>query len=173
MGMVAEEDQSLKGLVGHLSDAIQLDEMLIELISNFYSQSQKNRETEDTFVNDLQVLARKIIAWKPSFHLESNHQLKAQHAHKLQDPYYAAMALSALQSSSEEETFIKFWGCLVTMFRGQAKQSKSSVASTGIDVEISEIKGSGCKLSKIPDSIRIRSTSRRLILTACKIKMNN
>ena len=99
MGMVAEEDQSFKGLIDHLCDAFQSGETLSELISNFYSWSQKTRETEDTFANDLQVLARKIIARKPSFRKEANQQLKAQYAHKLWDQYYAAMAHSALQSS--------------------------------------------------------------------------
>ena len=104
MGMVAEEDQSFKGLIDHLCDAFQSGETLSKLISNFYGQSQKTRETEDTFADNLQVLARKIIACKPSFRKEANQQLKAQYVHKLQDQYYAAMACSALQSSLEEES---------------------------------------------------------------------
>ena len=61
MGMVAEEDQSFEGLIDHLCDAFQLGETLSEFISDFYGQSQKTRETEDTFADYLQVLARKII----------------------------------------------------------------------------------------------------------------
>ena len=64
MGMVDEEDQSFEGLIDHLCDAFQLGETLSELINNFYGQSQKTRETKDTFTDDLQVLARKIIAQK-------------------------------------------------------------------------------------------------------------
>ena len=105
MGMVAEEDQSFEGLINHLCDAFQSGETLSELISNFYGWSHKTRETEDTFADDLQVLARKIIACKLSFRKEDNQQLKAQYAHKLWDQYYAAMAHSALQSSPEEESF--------------------------------------------------------------------
>ena len=105
MGMMAEEDQSFEGLIDHLCDAFQSGETLSELISNFYGQSQKTRQAEDTFADDLQVLARKIIAQKPSFRKEANQQLKAQYAHKLWDQYYAAMAHSALQSSLEEESF--------------------------------------------------------------------
>ena len=106
MGMVAEEDQSFEGWIHHLCDAFQSGETLSELIGDFYGQSQKTRETEDTFADDLQVLARKIIAQKPSFRKEANQQLKAQYTHKLQDQYYAAMAHSALQSSPEEEFFL-------------------------------------------------------------------
>ena len=122
MGMVAEEDQSFEGLIDHLCDAFQLGEILSELISDFYGQSQNTRETKDTFADDLQVLARKIIVQKP-FRKEANQQLKAQYAHKLQDPYYVAIAHSALQSSPEEESFTRFWGCLVTMFGGHTRQS--------------------------------------------------
>ena len=46
----------------------------------------------------------------------------AQYVHKLWGPYYAAMAHSALKSSLEKETFTRFWGHLVTMFGGCARQ---------------------------------------------------
>ena len=82
IGMVVEEDQSFKGLIEHMQDAFQSSEALSELISNFYGQSQKAQETEDTFADDLQVLARKVIVCKPSFCLEANNQLKAQYVHK-------------------------------------------------------------------------------------------
>ena len=62
MGMVAEEDQSFKGLTDHLYDAFQSGKTLSELISDFYGQSQKARETKDTFADDLQVLSKKLIA---------------------------------------------------------------------------------------------------------------
>ena len=39
MGMVAEEDQSFKGLIEHLWDAFQSGSTLSELISDFYGQS--------------------------------------------------------------------------------------------------------------------------------------
>ena len=110
MGMVAEEHHSSEGLIDHLHDAIQSGETLSELISDFYGWSQKARETEDTFADDLQVLARKIITHKPSFRRKANQQLKAQYVHKLWDQYYAAMAHSTLQSSPEEESFTRFWG---------------------------------------------------------------
>ena len=129
MGMIAEEDQSFKGLIDHLCDAFQSGTTLSELISDFYGQCQKARETEDTFANDLQMLARKIIACKPSFRKEANQQLKAQYAHKLWDQYYAAMAHSALQSSLEEVSFTRFWGHLVTMFGGCTRQSQSYASS--------------------------------------------
>ena len=77
IGMMAEEDQSFVGLNDHLHDAFQPAETLSELISNFYYQSQKARETEDTSPDDLHVLARKSIVQKQSCRKEANQQLKA------------------------------------------------------------------------------------------------
>ena len=48
MGMMAEADQSFKGLIDHFMMPSQSGETLSELISNFYGWSQKARETEDT-----------------------------------------------------------------------------------------------------------------------------
>ena len=68
--------------------------------------------------------------------------------HILWDPYYVAMANSTLQSSPEKETFARFQGCLVTMFGGCVRQRKSSVTSTGIIAEVSQIGDRDNKLSK-------------------------
>ena len=67
MGMMAEEDQSFEGLIDHLCGAFQSGETLSKLIRDFHGWSQKTRETEDTFADDLQVLARKITVQKLSF----------------------------------------------------------------------------------------------------------
>ena len=41
--------------------------MVSALIADFYNQSQKTQETEDTFTDKLQILVRKIVAQKPEF----------------------------------------------------------------------------------------------------------
>ena len=104
MGMIMDDQQTFDGLVNHLKNAFQLDETLSELISDFYGRHQKKNESEDAFADDLQILARKIIARKPSFRAEANEQLKHQYAHKLHDQYYAAIACSVLQTSNPMET---------------------------------------------------------------------
>ena len=98
MGMVVEEQQTFKGLVQHLKNALQSGETISKLISDFYGQAQKKSESEDAFMDDLQVLVWKIIARKPEFRKDANEQVKSQYAHKLKDPYYAAIACSMLQS---------------------------------------------------------------------------
>ena len=62
-----------EGLKDHLCNAFQSGKILSELISDVYGRSQKAKETKDTFVNDLQVLAQKIIVHKSSFWLKANH----------------------------------------------------------------------------------------------------
>ena len=37
------------------------------MISEFYINAQRKNESEDGFADDLQILAKKIIAHKPSF----------------------------------------------------------------------------------------------------------
>ena len=108
MGMVAEEQQTFEGLIQHLKNAFQSGKTISELISNFYSWAQKKSESEDTFADKLQVLIQKIIARKPELRQDGNEQLKSQYAHKLKDPYYAAIAHSMLQSSDDSESFTKF-----------------------------------------------------------------
>ena len=130
MGMVMEEDQSFRGLIEHLRDAIQSGKTFSQLISIFYGRSQKARDSKDTFADDLQVLARKIIAWKPSFHLEANQQLKAQYMHKLWDQNYVAMACSLLQKRKHSPGSGDAWlQCLVGM-QGRANHLPHHHAST-------------------------------------------
>ena len=50
MEMVMEEQQTFKGLMQHLKNVFQSGETISELISNCYSQAQKKKESEDTFV---------------------------------------------------------------------------------------------------------------------------
>ena len=72
-------------------------------------------------MDDLQILVCKIIARKPEFREDANEQLKNQYAHKLKDPYYAAIAHSILQSSGDSESFTQFRGHLAMTFGGRSK----------------------------------------------------
>ena len=116
MGMVMEEQQTFEGLIQHLKKCFQSGETISELISNFFGLAQKKNESKDTFVDELQILVQKIIARKPEFRQDANEQLKSQFAHKLKDPYYAAIARSMLQSLDESESFTQFRGHLTMMF---------------------------------------------------------
>ena len=132
MGMVAEEQQTFEGLIQHLKNAFQSGKTISELISDFYSQAQKS-ESEDVFVDELQVLVWKIFARKPEFRQDANEQLKSQYAHKLKDPYYAAIACSMLQSLDDSESFTQFQGHLVMTFGGQSSLGKTSSHTAAIE----------------------------------------
>ena len=139
MGMIADEQQSFDGLVNHLKNAFQLGETVSELISDFYSRSQKKNESEDAFADDLQILVRKIIARKPSFRAEATEQLKSQYAHKLHDQYYAAIACSVLQTSDPSETFTQFRGRLALTFGSWSQSGRVSSWTAAIETTASVI----------------------------------
>ena len=150
MGMVADEQQTFKGLIQHLKNAFQSSETTSELISNFYARAQKKNESEEAFADKLQILVCKIIARKPEFREDANEQLKSQFAHKLKDPYYAAIARSMLQSLEDSESFTKFQGHLAMMFGGRSKLGKTSSHTATIETSsyvISEEAGE-CRLLK-------------------------
>ena len=132
MGMVADEQQTFKGLVQHLKNAFQSRETTSKLISNFYARAQKKNESKEAFADELQILVCKIIARKLEFREDANKQLKSQYAHKLKDPYYAAIAQSMLQSSEDSESFTQFQGHLAMMFGGRSKSGKTSSHTAAI-----------------------------------------
>ena len=126
MAMIADDQQAFDGLVSHLKHTFQSEETMSKLISEIYGQHQKKRESEDVFADDLQILVRKIIAHKPSFRAEANNQLKHQHAHKLHDQCYTAIAQSVLQTSDHMENFTQFYGHLALTFGSHNKLGKLS-----------------------------------------------
>ena len=58
LGLTPEEEQSFQGLIDHLGLGFQSCEMVSSLIADFYNWSQKTRETEDAFADELQVLEK-------------------------------------------------------------------------------------------------------------------
>ena len=122
MGMVVDEQQTFEGLVQHLKNAFQSGETTSELISDFYARAQKKNESEEAFVDELQILVCKIISRKPEFREDANEQLISQFVHKVKDPYYAVIARSMLQSSENSVSFTLFHGHLAMMLVAAASQ---------------------------------------------------
>ena len=139
IGMIADDQQTFDGLVNHLKNAFQSGETMSKLISNFYGCHQKKNELEDVFVDDLQILVRKIFAHKPSFRAEANEQLKHQYAHKLHNQYYTAIAHSTLQTSDHTESFTQFHGHLALTFGSCNKLGRISSWTTAIETTASTI----------------------------------
>ena len=134
MGLTPKEEQSFQGLIDHQSLAFQSCEMVSSLIAAFYNQSQKIWETEDAFVDKLQVLVQKIVAQKPEFIGEANQALKHQFAQNLRDPYFRVVARGQCLSSPDSKNFTQFCGRLALMFNGLGEQcTKASITTAAVD----------------------------------------
>ena len=134
LGLTPKEEQSFQGLIDHLSLAFQSCEMVSSLIADFYNLSQKTCETEDAFADELQVLVRKIVAWKPESKSETYQVLKHQFAQNLRDPYFGVMARGQCLFSPDSESFTQFWGQLALMFNSRGKQhAKANVTTSAVD----------------------------------------
>ena len=60
--MIVDDQQTFDGLGSHLKCAFQSGETVSELISNFYGQQQRKNESEDVFVDDLQILLEGLLS---------------------------------------------------------------------------------------------------------------
>ena len=136
LGMYPEEEQSFQGLIDHLTATFQSSETEIFLIGDFYNCTQKLKESEDAFADELQILGRKIIARKAEFCFKANESLKYQYAHNLRDQYFGAIARNCLLTSSNTQGFTQFRGQLALTFgkRGK-KDSKAHITTAAISGE--------------------------------------
>ena len=110
-------------------------EMVSSLITDFYNQFQKTRETEDVFADELQVLVRKIMACKPKFINDANQALKHQFTQNLRDPYFGVIARGQCLSSPDSESFTQFWGRLALMFNSRGKHCMKAVNASSSAVD--------------------------------------
>ena len=134
MGLAPKNEQSFQRLIDHLSLAFQSCETVSSLIADFYNWSQKARETEDMFADELQVLVRKIVAQKPEFISEANQALKHQFVKNLKNPYFRVVTRGQCLSSPDSKSFTQFWGRLALMFNSGGKHAKVvSATSAAVD----------------------------------------
>ena len=111
---------------------------------------------DDVFVDDFQILVRKIIAHKPSF--RGNEQLKHHYTNKQHDQYYVAIAHSALPTSDQMESFTQFCGHLALTFSGRRKLGKISSWAASIEASSSVISEESQEpsLSKTPNNTKTK-----------------
>ena len=134
LGLTPKEEQSFQGLIDHLSLAFQSCKTVSSLIADFYNQFQKTRETEDAFMDELQILVRKIIARKPEFISKANQALKHHYAQNVRDPYFGVIARGQCLSSPDSKSFTQFRGRLALMFNSLGKQcARTNVTTTAVE----------------------------------------
>ena len=74
-----------QNLLRHLSIAFQGSDDEANLLTEFYSHGQKLKESEEAFVDELQILACKVIIKKPNFRVNLDTTLKQHYASQLFD----------------------------------------------------------------------------------------
>ena len=72
-------------LLKHLSVAFQGGEDKANILVEFYSQAQKPKESEETFADELQLLAHKVISKRPAFREGLDATLKQHYANQLRE----------------------------------------------------------------------------------------
>ena len=70
------KEWSYSKLVKHLQTSFKSRETFSSLLSEFYGQYQKPKETEDQFANELQILARKVTSVCLEWRSQVNEALK-------------------------------------------------------------------------------------------------
>ena len=70
-------------LLEHLSITFQGGDDEANILAEYYSHRQHFKESEESFADELQSLARKVISKKPNFHTNLNTMLKQQYANQL------------------------------------------------------------------------------------------
>ena len=124
-------EPSFEGVLAHLKTAYTSGEDASSISSEFYSRTQKPKESEDSFADDLQILARKLVHFRPSAKMDIEVELKYQFANGLKDPYYGSLARSLL-IQNRQVTFTEFRSELSKVFGGRSKKGKSVGVSTNV-----------------------------------------
>ena len=105
-----------KALIKHLRTPFEMVESFSSLVGDFCGKSQCNKETEDQFADELQILSRKVLSIHLEWKAEVNEALKTQFALRLHDPYLVAMAHNFLKTQGKDILFIQFHAECVFMF---------------------------------------------------------
>ena len=99
---------SYKDLLEHLSLTFTGGEDESTLMADFYSCTQKVKESEESFADELQVLAWKVISKRPNYQLGLDSMLKNQYANQLYDCHSVAMMKSLLFQLPAHTSFTQF-----------------------------------------------------------------
>ena len=130
--------QNVKGLLEHLTAAFSLGEDETGIKSEFYSREQLPKETEDDFVEALQILAHKILIINPNFQSECNSALINQFASGLHDDIMRPLARELI-SRRPEISFVKFRAEIANkraMKNIKAIEAKNKRTSKGKDFDV-------------------------------------
>ena len=126
--------QNIQGLIEHLTAAFSSGEDEAGIKSEFYSREQLVKESEDDFVEALQILARKILIINPNFQTECNTALINQFASGLRDDIMRPLARDLI-SRRPDISFVKFRAEVANLSRSRQRKSKTKVSSNVVEDE--------------------------------------
>ena len=124
----------------HLSVAFQEGEDEANILAEFYSQAQKPKESEETFTDELQLLACKVISKRPAFREGLDTTLKQRYANQLYDHNSSSIAKTLLLQMPTV-TFTQFCNELAQVLgTHQRKDKPKSVTTNQVEANSGETK---------------------------------
>ena len=130
-----------ENLLRHLSVTFQGGDNEANLLAEFYSRTQKTKESEEAFADELQILARKVIIKKPDFMVNLDTTLKQRYASQLLDRNSMSIAKTLLVQMSKC-SFMEFRNELARVLDTRccaiAKASLKPITTKSVEAEEEE-----------------------------------
>ena len=161
-------DITYQKLLRHLSIAFQGGDDEANLLEEFYSCRQKQKESEEAFVDELQILACKVIIKKPDFRVNLDTTLKQRYASQLLDHNSTSIAktlLVQMQQCSFAEFRYELARVLDTRWCAISKASAKPVMTKSVEVEEEEEED-----APIPSSKSLAKKDKKISAQSSQIK---
>ena len=123
---------TFQDLLSHLGIAFQGGDDEANVLAEFYSRCQFAKESEESFADELQLLARKVISKKPDFRVNLDNTMKQRYASQLYDCTNASIA-KALLLQMPNVSFTQYRNELARVL-GTRQRSSKSVSSKSVSV---------------------------------------
>ena len=129
---------TFQDLLSHLGIAFQGGDDEANVLAEFYSRRQFAKESEESFADELQLLARKVISKKPDFRVNLDNTMKQRYASQLYDRSNASIA-KALLLQMPNVSFTQYRNELARVLGTRQRPSKSvSTKSVSVTPESTE-----------------------------------
>ena len=115
---------TFQDLLSHLGIAFQGGNDEANDLAEFYSRRQFAKESEESFADELQLLARKVISKKPDFRVNLDNTMKQRYASQLYDRSNASIA-KALLLQIPNVSFTQYRNELARVLGTRQRPSKS------------------------------------------------
>ena len=152
-----------EALLEHLLAAFASGEDEAAIKSEFYGREQFSKESEDDFMEALQLLSRKILMVNPNFRVECNSALINQFVSGLHDDIMQPLACDLI-SRKPGISFIQFWAEIANLSWSCLWKTKTKVTSSRVEDDAEDqhpIKKAKSEESTCVDHIRALVESNR------------